>query len=409
MSRLRTLVILVAIAMPLKTYARAAGGTNPAEDGVTHGTINVILANKNGIVALTDSMITEGSHQVPEAGQKLFKLDDRTVCTIAGFVKASGPIPDFHTSTSAIINDYVEQIAHKPQLSIREKLMSLAYLFQFQLTAIATFRAIGGWPTPATAYTFWLTIAGYDTDGVPRIGQIALSMVPSGDTLNSEIREDSITQVGGNLVTKLAGLHDVAEQLLSDPSSAGNDPAFATYAESVQRDGGQSLTLAQMTEIASALARRTAQVYREVGGADQVAILQDGHVARVVQASYPAPPTALHFNLMVKGTFSGPNALQIEGSTFLILRSSFSNDRRPLDGHFFYSDTFANSVLTYDGGGGYFDKNNKITNCLLILGPHAKRDDKEVRHLINHFQWTQGVYQEIVPPSPPPPAAPARQ
>src|SRR5437773_8729278 len=72
------------------------------DDFVVHGTINVALGNKNGIVVLTDSMLTTGDHQLPNPGEKLFKLDDHTVCAIAGFVSAPGPARDLNTSTSGI-------------------------------------------------------------------------------------------------------------------------------------------------------------------------------------------------------------------------------------------------------------------------------------------------------------------
>ena len=91
--------IHVMLALPLVAEARS----NVEDDFVAHGTINIVLANENGLVVLTDSMITAGDRQLPEPGQKLFKLDDRTVCAIAGFVSAPAPIRALYTSTSAII------------------------------------------------------------------------------------------------------------------------------------------------------------------------------------------------------------------------------------------------------------------------------------------------------------------
>jgi hypothetical protein len=46
-------------------------------------TINVALGNENGMVVLTDSMLTAGARQRPDPGQKLFKSDDRTACSLA--------------------------------------------------------------------------------------------------------------------------------------------------------------------------------------------------------------------------------------------------------------------------------------------------------------------------------------
>jgi hypothetical protein len=50
------------------------------------GTVNVVLANSNGIVVLTDSLLTgeRNGVQVRLPGQKLFVLDDKTVGTLAG-------------------------------------------------------------------------------------------------------------------------------------------------------------------------------------------------------------------------------------------------------------------------------------------------------------------------------------
>ena len=112
-------------------------GENPKDDGVAHGTINIALGNKSGLVVLTDSMVTAmdatGTHQLSNPGQKLFKLDDRTVCSVAGFASATAvssrvTTSDLNTETSAIIHEYVRQSTSQPRQSIAEKLWALAWL-----------------------------------------------------------------------------------------------------------------------------------------------------------------------------------------------------------------------------------------------------------------------------------------
>jgi len=88
-----------------------------AEDLVIHGTVNIALANQSGLILLTDSMITAGDRQLSNPGQKLFQLDDRTVCAIAGFVSASGPTRDLNADTSALIHQYV-QLSRKQSLKL---------------------------------------------------------------------------------------------------------------------------------------------------------------------------------------------------------------------------------------------------------------------------------------------------
>src|SRR5258706_9342798 len=131
--RLRTISALCTMFLPPQL---AFAGQNPPDDFVVHGTINVALGNENGIVVLTDSMLTAGAQQRPDPGQKLFKLDDRTVCAIAGFVSAaavSAPptsppvaVPDLNTNTSAIIHEYIRQSARQAPQTIAEKLRALA-------------------------------------------------------------------------------------------------------------------------------------------------------------------------------------------------------------------------------------------------------------------------------------------
>jgi hypothetical protein len=265
---------------------------NKIPDDVSRGTINIVLANQNGIVVLTDSMVTSGGHQLTTPAQKLFKLDDRTVCAIAGFLAAPGP-SDLYIDSSAIVHEYAQQLSSRPPQNVREKLTSLGFLFRFEVSAIATVRAGTGSRTDLRAYSSKLTIAGYDTDGVARIGQITLLTMPFGNSLTSEILVEPITEVGKPLVYKLAGEPDVAERLLREPDLAKDDAVLAEYATSLRQDRSESLTIPQMKALASRLADCTAQKYASVGGDHQVAMLQHGRVLSVEQPAFPTPRKAL--------------------------------------------------------------------------------------------------------------------
>src|ERR1700730_9960007 len=89
---MRLRVSWASCALLLLPLVVVAGG-NPTDDGIAHGTINIALGNKNGLVVLTDSMVPRkyppGPRQLPNPGQKLFKLDDRTVRSVAGFASAA--------------------------------------------------------------------------------------------------------------------------------------------------------------------------------------------------------------------------------------------------------------------------------------------------------------------------------
>lgn len=93
-SQLRRITFVVALVLPV--YAQ-----NPQPMiRSSSGTVNVILASPNGLVAVTDSMLTftDGSHG--ENAIKLYKLDDKRLYALwlvsipeAGRLKGLGYLP----------------------------------------------------------------------------------------------------------------------------------------------------------------------------------------------------------------------------------------------------------------------------------------------------------------------------
>jgi hypothetical protein len=385
--------------LPLLAFA----GQNRPDDFVVHGTINIALGNKNGLVVLTDSMVTAGAHRLGKPGQKLFKLDDRTVCSIAGFASAaavSGPaappraLPDLNTSASAIIHEYVRQsVAQSPQ-SIAEKLGALASLLNLHLSAIANVRDALGNATGIGSYRFQLIVAGYDADDKPKIGRITLRTKNDRGSLISEIEDASILNVESKLVWQLNGIPDVARQLLLHPESKPKDAALARYATSLGEDGGQSLTIEQMAELAKRLAYYTSEVHPEVGGPSQVATFEKQHSVSIKQPAFPEPPRPLlKFSLIIGSTFIH-SGVGFEGGSAVFVRCSWAGMQQELGGRYFIANDFTDSVLMYDGGIVSFGDTNRVTNSVLVIGPHAKRDGETVRRLTKAFAWSRIVYAE---------------
>ena len=76
--------LLAATFIAGSALGQKASGLSPS-----HGTINIFLANRNGLVAVTDSRLSSNGKAVAR-GQKLFKVDDHTICAVAGFYMDSG-------------------------------------------------------------------------------------------------------------------------------------------------------------------------------------------------------------------------------------------------------------------------------------------------------------------------------
>ncbi|SRR6266852_1971585 len=384
-------------------------GQNPGDDPVVHGTINIALGNENGLVVLTDSMLSVGGVPRPDIpSQKLFKLDDRTVCAIAGFASAaavSAPavspkasLPNLNTSASAIINEYVRQSAMQPPQSINERLRALAFLMRRHLSAIANVRDALGNPTPLDGYHFQLIVAGYDTDNNPKIGKITLRMNNDRGSLTSEIEEAAISNIEKKLVVQLNGMRDVADQILLHPESKPGDTAIKQYAASFAESGGSTLTVDQMVELAKRLAYFTSLVHPQVGGLNQIAVFQRQRSTKIDQQKFPDPPKPLvNFSLVVNSKFSYSSIAFAKGVPVLFVRCSWAGMQRELDGNYFIGNDFTNSALIYDGGVVNLGDTNRVTNSVLIVGPHASPGDETVRRLMKAFAWSQVRY---IPPEP---------
>ena len=385
--RIPTLVCAMSL-LPLITLA----GQKP-DDAVVHGTINIALGNENGLVVLTDSMITDNGRPHPEQpSQKLFKLDDRTVCAIAGFAAAnaiSAPptsptvsVPDLNSSTSAIIHEYVRQSSTQSPQSIIERRRTLASLMNHQLSSIANVRDALGNPTPINGYRFQLIVAGYDIDDKPKIGRITLETKNEHASLMSSIDEASITDVEEKLVYSLNGMPDIAAQVLLNPESKPNDAVINEYATSLRVNGGRSLTIEQMTELAKRLAFYTARAHPEVGGPNQIAVLQKQQSVRIEQQKFPDPPRPLfHFGLVVNSHFSYSSVGFAGGVSYVFVRCSWAGMKQEIDGNYFINNDFQDSFLLYDGGAANLGQSNRVVNSKLIVGPSVKPDDMTLKQL----------------------------
>lgn len=410
---LATLACATFLANAVPVHSRAVD-----DDFVIHGTIDVALGNKNGIVVLTDSMLTSGDHQLPNPGEKLFKLDSHTVCAIAGFVSAPGPVPDLNASTSGIIHEYIRQSAHQPAQTIAEKLNVLARLLNEHLTGIANLRQALNVPTLVSRYALQLIVAGYDTDGQPKIGKILLATSLTGPILQSHVREAEIVNVAQELVWKLGGMPDVAQGILSHPETVPNDRVLRRYAILLRENRGRSLTIKEMVSIARRLAYYTSRAHHEVGGPNQLAVLENGRPIVLEQPPLPpAPKPAIRFALMVDVAFTNGGVMLERGSTVVFIRCSWNGRQREtplddaslwiqklyvtrevmqLDGNYFFGNHFTNYVLTYDGGPVTFDSNNRVERSMLFLGNNTKLDSENMVQLEKHFRRSPGFSWESI-------------
>jgi hypothetical protein len=362
-----------------------------------HGTINVLLANGNGLVVETDSRLSFGGLRRGK-GQKLFKIDDKTVCAIAGFYSDPGPRFDdygypVYTSIPNLVETYLAHYSVQRNPTIEKKLYNLADLFIWGLERVLNVDKASGVPFAPTALQ--LTIAGVDGEQV-KIGRIDLIPVLEGGTFRYRPANFSVKVMPATFSYSLAGMSDVAEKILRQPQDYPNEPIILKYAKLMATDGGKSLTLDDLRKIADYLKFISAFNHpAEVGDDSEVAVLSEGRVALFEQPvpNLPKPPqkASVHYeyNLTFRGSREHPGAIGLYVSPTageLITNSHFSDVQQPLDNIIFSGTTFERCRLTYGGSPmTLFDETNVIVDSQLELGPAVGEENPFVVELKRRY------------------------
>ena len=305
---------------------------------------------------------------------------------------------------------YVEELKRKGGThSFHEKLRSLAFVFDSLLTSVGNLQHLD--PATAEGYGFELILAGYDTDGTPKIAKFVISTHLSDGIFKPVLEEMHETTVGKELEHETAGIGGgPVEYILSNPSQVADELDIRRYAKSKLSDNGRSLTVADMETLAKSLARLSALFtsrtyamrpfgYREhwpVGGLDQIAILEKGSLSKLDQPTTLFEARKLNmtpFHLLMGLAIDGNGVpgivlyLNRPPQIALILKSRFRDGLVYLDNAYFFEDDFRDATLFYGGGVLGFDPSNRISNCVLNIDGGVDRKSPAVLELIAKFPW----------------------
>jgi 20S proteasome alpha/beta subunit len=392
---------------------RSFGDTQLESGPVHRGTINVVVANDKGIVVLTDSMVTAVSidehgvrteHQLAEPARKLFQIDDRTVCTIAGFGSADTPsVPRFLNSSSAIMGRFQDRLKNFTSLSVADKLALLENLFRYYLPAVANIRD----DRNKENYLFELLIAGYDPDGTPEMGRLVMTMAESqgavGPILSPVTRELHMIPIHGSPPPLFAGIEEIAQRIADNPSGWSGDKAILAYAEA--KRSGNPLTTEQMKAFAISLKQHTADAYREVGGPDQIAVLSAGRVQSFDQPRNLPPVALTSFQFQIVNGLSvegypedpvkrsGSYGALVSDCFALYINNSFTGVRQEIGDGYYSKNVFNKSLVSYKGGRLDFETSNQVIASDLLIGAKVRRDSPEVKQLREDFKWRSVEFQ----------------
>lgn len=366
------------------------------EQGVVRGTVIMAIGNSNGVIVLTDSKQTlvgpSGFHPLTEPAQKLFKLDESTVCAIAGIgaIPVQG-FPEFFAYTGGIVTEYGKQIrGYDGKLPIARKMTGLSGLLQHHFSVLADIKDIV--EPPPHQYSVEIILIGYDIDKKLKIETVDLLGVRE---VNSEgqaywgfTESSSEIVVNAALEHSVRGIKPVGDFVLGESGRYSREQEISDIGWAIARDNGASLNLPQILEIARYVKARTAQAYPMfVGGPDQVAMLAGGKAQIIEQPGFTELPAPTPFAVIADSTLSVRTAAL--GDIYCVWLGSFtSRNNIDLAHNIFIDSEIRDSFVEYDGG-FYFLSNTRIVNSVLLLGPHALPSAREVKQLVHAYPWVR--------------------
>ncbi|WP_260738203.1 hypothetical protein [Tunturiibacter lichenicola] len=417
-----------------------ANGETTTSSKPTHGTVNVILAQGGSLVAVTDSMLTRNTTPPTHepTGDKLYKIDDFTVCTMAGFYQSGGALglKSFEVWVPQIAESYIAFASQQtnPRRAFVNKANSVTRWFSRELTIYIRALAVSDpkfdtSPGNLFNFTLELTLAGYDSDGSLKVAEITLAprllpgglefttvekphfgaklpacetsgilAVPIAPGTEGEI-QPTIRQVGGELLCVISGIPTVSENLLNQPDQYKRYPAIATYLKS--RNENQPLLPQELRSLAIELAKETTDDEerngrREVGPPYQIAVLTNGGLSEVPNPvehhdTGRALSASRNVGMISKCLQHSAVAIQPLQDGFIedVQEAKITNCTQGIDGIMFTGSQFTDSELIYQGSVPImFSDNNTITNSTLYLGPKVDLQNAEVIRLICGFHWT---------------------
>jgi len=367
--------------------------TNPA---LASGTLNLVLANKNGIVIAADSRMSSDApflcagvmQNYCDNSQKLFRTGDRSAMVVAGFAVGRGNSPLDLSLASVLRKRFgtdglpgergeVAMVTDWAKPTLEQSLTGVAALFD---------------PTRKAPEDLILvaTFIGFNKNGMPvvkqqkyienwvRSGPLSIT-VPDYQVVEREITVERFAGV-------YSGIACVADAILHGYYKS-DDPVIRSYYEKRRHEGLlDDAPLDDLKTLAKVILRETRNFTGAVGGEDQIGIFP---VNGKVQWSLPALPSdkdlPARFYLWrgvecveekpckydrIAFTEDWQHSLDEPIAKFF-LAGQFKGIAVALDNNYFVRNSFDGVTFKWQGGGFPYLLGNTFSNCVLELPEHG--------------------------------------
>jgi hypothetical protein len=312
-------------------------------------------------------------------GVKLFVIDNKTICAIAGWYSSSGPTIDqihypAYEAVPKVINLVTTGYPQFGSLSLEKKLDLISSTMEFTLEVIDRMAAASGFPSDPGPSEITLAV---EEEGSIKIAQTRLERSTNGGEVLYEHTPSIIKTVGDGLTYCLAGRTAIGNRILGDRNNIDrNDPILANLREQLVANEGKDLSLSDLQQIAKKVAHLTSDAEKNlVGGPLQIATIEHGLAHMVEQPE--------HFELggdplpsVLKRITGGATDNSVYGTLShrgFIDNYTFRNvQHQPLDDLYIFNTTFDHCGLFYNGSPAFiFDRSNTVRDSTLTLGPNV--------------------------------------
>lgn len=380
------LIALAVLAVPM--LLRAAKGE---ESNLWSGTLNVVLANKNGFVIATDSFATRPGCTNPVDKQKLFRISERSALAIAGFASyAQHPDLDVASVLSSRYGDW-------SSTSTGESVFFLDWVESVLTRAIRRVIAVfQTYPVAATLdlsqTSFIATYARCCSNGFPVIEQSTFGPVqrrttPVGTVAFSYGLVNKKKKVASKFIYEMAGVNDYALSILRDHQRIP-DLRLRGFYKAVESKMLDALSITDMHDTAAALLDYTSLRTPCVGGATQIGVFPTTGTPTWTPPISPSGNTTLRDSVLWWGASftTGPGGLSIDQprdvlqdveredgalATQFFVSSLFDGVAVVLEDHTFVGNLFRNTTFIIAGRPSRFFENNRIEGtCTVETSSH---------------------------------------
>ena len=381
-----------ALWMPYPFSAQEPPG--PANPAIASGTLNLILANKNGFVIAADSRMSgekpfsckSAMQLYCDNSQKLFRTGQKSAMVIAGFAAGRVNSPLDLTVASALRKRFgaeglpgemgtVDGASDWAEHALGQSLTGVAALYDAQKTLAATL---------ALSALF----AGVDNNGVVVLRRLSFeeSWKPTGPASvqapDYDVRSWSFAGVE-KFGFATAGITCVADAILGGYYKT-EDHTIQDYYKRRREAALDNLTIEELKKLAKAILRETRNFTPLVGGEDQIGTFP---VSGAIQWLLPALPSDSELPsrfLLWKGLNcmgGDPPCSGASGSmsffedfqreldeplTEFFLASQFEKIHVALDNNYFVDSKFDGAILQWRGG-PFFMRKNSFNDCVVEL------------------------------------------